>query len=444
MVATGGAIMVTAAWSGAEGAVVVETGGAQLSAVVRQLNIVRDEFIAELFEAMKKEIPGLNYDSRMLTLWRTSITENVIAGIHYLDRDPPESFLEAPVGALAYVRAAAARGTPLSALVRAHRIGHARFQQEAMQFASLLEPDERVPAIIELVNRCARFVDVLGDLLTVAYEQEHDRWVSRRSGLQQQWVSDVLAGTPIDLQRAEMVLGYRLDGVHIAAVLWADTTVASRDVVGLFDKAASLVAGELRAAGRSLMVPTDEREARVWFSPMPGRDAGIVDPTAVRATFESAGIPANLAFGRVEDGLDGFRASLKQAERAKAVALAGGGRPRDRVVCYREVASIAMMAGDMDELVRFVADALGDLAVDDERNQWLRDTLRQFLARNRSFVATAEAMMLHRNTIQYRVGQAMERCGHNFDDPDAVFAVQTALEVCRWMAPTVLSAQNAH
>ena len=77
-----------------------------------------------------------------------------------------------------------------------------------------------------------------------------------------------------------------------------------------------------------------------------------------------------------------------------------------------------------------------------ERCQWLRETLREFLARNRSYVATAEAMILHRNTIQYRVTQAMELCRQSFDDPDAVFKVQTALEVCRWMAPGVLRAAN--
>ena len=54
------------------------------------------------------------------------------------------------------------------------------------------------------------------------------------------------------------------------------------------------------------------------------------------------------------------------------------------------------------------------------------------------FVATAEAMILHRNTIQYRVAQAMELCGQSLDDPDAVFKVQTALEACWWMGPAVL------
>ncbi|GLC07932.1 hypothetical protein Mkiyose1384_28830 [Mycobacterium kiyosense] len=403
------------------------------------MDAIREDFIADLFESMQKQISGLDYDGRMLMMWRASLTESVVAGIHYLERDQAEPFLEAPAAALAYTRAAAQRGTPLSALVRAHRLVHARFLEQAMQFVALLDAAQRVPAIVELVNRCACVVDVVADQLIVAYEQEHDRWVSRRSGLQQQWVTDLLAGTPIDVQRAEMVLGYRLDGVQIAAVMWADTALTNRDVAALFDKAASLLAGELLAVGRSLMVPTDEREARLWFSPAPGR---VVQPTQARAAFESAGIEVRLAFGRVEHGLDGFRTSLRQAERAKAVALAGGDHPCDRVVCYGDIAPIALLASDPEELRRFVADVLGDLDVDDERNRWLRETLREFLLRNRSYVATAESMSLHRNTIQYRVGQAMERCGQDFDDPDAVLKVQLALEVCRWMGRVVLRAQK--
>jgi hypothetical protein len=38
------------------------------------------------------------------------------------------------------------------------------------------------------------------------------------------------------------------------------------------------------------------------------------------------------------------------------------------------------------------------------------------------------------------VAEAIQLCGQRFDDPDAVFKVQLALEVCRWMAPTVLAA----
>ncbi len=158
----------------------------------------------------------------------------------------------------------------------------------------------------------------------------------------------------------------------------------------------------------------------------------------MRAAFQAAGVPGGLAIGRVEDGQGGFRALLKQAERVKTVAFAGGGRGATRVVFYSEVAPIALMAGDLDELCSFVADTLGDLGHDDERTGWLRETLREYLSRNRDHVATADAMRLPPNIIQEAVARAGQMCGQRFGDPDATLRLQIALEACRWMAPAVL------
>lgn len=413
--------------------------GEAISVITRQMRLIRDDFIFELFNEMRTEIQGLNYDARMMDLWKASMTEGVVSAIHYLDRDTPADVLEAPAAALAYVRAAARRDVPLAPLVRSQRLGHARFMEVAMQQVSAVEPDARVPTITELVNRLSVFMDLVGDQVIVAYEREHDRWLSRRSGLLQHWVGDVLAGGPVDVRRAEKVLSYALDGTHLAVVLWVDAALATRDAVAIFDQVRSLVATELGVGEHSLMVPTDEREARLWFSV---ESARTPDLSRVRAEFDSAGIRAHIAYGRTGDGLSGFRSSLQQAELVKEVALAGNGGPGVRVVGYEDVAPVVLMATDVDELRHFVAEVLNELAIDDERNEWLRETLREFLARNRSYVAAAEAMILHRNTIQYRVTQAMELCGRSFDDPDVVFKVQTALEVCRWMAPGVLHAKR--
>jgi DNA-binding PucR family transcriptional regulator len=209
--------------------------------------------------------------------------------------------------------------------------------------------------------------------------------------------------------------------------------------VTLFDQAMALLATELGAVGGPLMVPTDEREARMWFA-VPANT--ILDAAPVRTALETSGLPVRLAVGDAEKGLDGFRRSLIQAERVKAVALAGTQRAA-QVILYSEVAPLALMAGDLDDLRRFVVRVLGELATDCDRNEWLRETLREFLARNRSYAATAEALFLHRNTIQYRVGQAMERCGHSLDDPEAMLNVQFALQVCHWLAPAVLKAPKS-
>jgi DNA-binding PucR family transcriptional regulator len=236
-------------------------------------------------------------------------------------------------------------------------------------------------------------------------------------------------------------LSYPLDGVHVAAVLWVDEAVPIRDVVAVFDRVRRVVGAEVGAANGTLMVPAQEREARLWFA-LDGSGKREIDRSRVRTAFESAGIRARLALGRVEHGQSGFRASLKQAERVKAVAFAGGDRSDSRVICYSEVAPIALMAGDLDELRCFVTDVLGDLGDDDERNGWLRETLREYLSRNRGNLATADAMRLPPNIIQEAVARAMKLCGQSFGDPDAMFRVQVALEACRWMAPAVLHMAN--
>lgn len=92
-----------------------EAGGGPISVIARHMQLIRDDFISELFDKMKAEIRGLDYDARMADLWRASITENFVTAVHYLDRDTPQSLVEAPAAALAYARAAAQRDIPLSA-----------------------------------------------------------------------------------------------------------------------------------------------------------------------------------------------------------------------------------------------------------------------------------------------------------------------------------------
>lgn len=408
----------------------------QMFLVARELDALRDELIAEVTWAVPAQIRALDHDARLADLLKASITENIVAGIHFLERGAQDDEAVAPPAAIVYARALGQQGdVPLSALIRAYRIGHARFLDAAIRYATALTAD-RSPVIIELVHQTARWIDRVCDQVGVAYEQERDRRVSSRSGLRQQWVSQILDGAPVEITRAEDALQYRFDGMHVAAVAWPELAVSTGEVATLFDQAMALLATELGAVGSPLMVPTDEREARMWFA-VPAN--AVLDAASLRKALEASDLRVRLAVGDAEKGLDGFRRSLQQAERVKAVALAGTQRA-ERVILYSEVAPLALMAGDLDGMRRFVVRVLGELATDCDRNEWLRETLREFLARNRSYAATAEALFLHRNTIQYRVAQAMERCGHSMDDPEAMLNVQFALQVCRWLAPAVLQA----
>ena len=79
---------------------------------------------------------------------------------------------------------------------------------------------------------------------------------------------------------------------------------------------------------------------------------------------------------------------------------------------------------------------LGGLAADDEHHARLRDTLLVFLQSGGSYKATAEQMMLHKNTVQYRIRKAEESLGRpaaeNRQD------VELALQASRWLGSAVL------
>jgi DNA-binding PucR family transcriptional regulator len=106
------------------------------------------------------------------------------------------------------------------------------------------------------------------------------------------------------------------------------------------------------------------------------------------------------------------------------------------VVTYGEVAPVAMMLGSADLLRAWVLSTLAGLATDDEHHARLRDTLLVFLQNAGSYKATAEQLVLHKNTVQYRIRKAEESLGQpvarNRHD------VELALRASHWLGPSVL------
>ncbi|TSD99715.1 PucR family transcriptional regulator [Skermania sp. ID1734] len=402
--------------------------------VAREMAGRRDALIGELVEMTRTRIDRLGFDWQLVKLLEASIAENIVSGLHYLANDTPLESVSAPTSAMSFARALAQRDVPLSALSRSYRIGHASFLDVALRrIAELPEPD-RAPATAAIIARSMRFVDKVVMHVEVAYEQERDRLMSSRGGLKQTWIAQILDGSNDDLDAAEQALGYRFAGIHVAAEIWLDQTVPTRNAPAVFDEVARLLAPRLGAVAVPLIVPTGERQARMWFSV---RDSRTIDGAALSAALEKRTKRARLAIGLPERGIDGFKRTITQADRVHLIATEGG-PSLPRVLTYQRFAPLAMLANDLDAVRSFVTATLGALAADDPRNEWLRETLRIFLRRERSYSATAEEMGRHRNTIQYRVQQAIELCAGDLDDPDHAFDVQIALYATRWLGAAAL------
>ena len=80
-------------------------------------------------------------------------------------------------------------------------------------------------------------------------------------------------------------------------------------------------------------------------------------------------------------------------------------------MAFSEVAPVAMMLGSPELLRAWVLSTLADLATDDEHHARLRDTLLAFLQSGGSYKSTAEQLVVHKNTVQYRIRRAEESLG---------------------------------
>jgi len=89
----------------------------------------------------------------------------------------------------------------------------------------------------------------------------------------------------------------------------------------------------------------------------------------------------------------------------------------------------------------WVLTTLAGLATDDEHHARLRDTLLTFLQSGGSYKAAAEQMMLHKNTVQYRIGKAEESLGRAAGENRR--DVELALRVSRLLGSSVLQPGTA-
>jgi DNA-binding PucR family transcriptional regulator len=76
------------------------------------------------------------------------------------------------------------------------------------------------------------------------------------------------------------------------------------------------------------------------------------------------------------------------------------------------------------------------LAADDEHHARLRETLLVFLHTGGSYKATAERLVLHKNTVQYRIRKAEESLGRPVSENR--HDVELALRASHWLGSSVL------
>ncbi len=422
--------------TGPEADDVAERAAARVADIAGSTSSQLDDVARMLQVELAESIPELRGDRLMLDLLYASVESNVKVFFHRAQYGLALDAVEAPRPAVEYARRLAQREISSNALLRAYRLGQRRVLDWVAGELGAVEPDARVSfAALQLLQDAAfAYIDRVSEQVVEEYETERERWLANRSTIRSATLAALLAGEETDVAAGERVLGYRLRQGHLGLVLWVEEPAASAGPLQRLGHLVTAIGHEVGSDAAPLFVPQDHSLGWAW---VPVQGGGSPDPDRLARVVREVGDDVRVAVGAVGAGLEGFRSTHRAALRAHQVAVVAADRAA-QVTAYDDagVRAAAVLAGDLPVARDLVASMLGDLARDDDTAARLRETLTVFLRENRSFVATAEKVHLHKNTVKYRVDKAVELRGRPIEDDR--FDLELALVACRWLGAAVL------
>ena len=414
-------------------------GDELLAAVAASLSGRLAEIAQDVTEHLAAVIEPLRGDTAIRGILRASVTENIAAVFHVYEHGVPVDSIEAPPAAVEYARRLAQRGVPAGALIRAYRVGHERFLQWCLD--ELARQGREVPLVVaaarRMVGLSSGYIDRVTEQVFTAYGHERERWLLTQAALRAGRVRALLEDRQVDLGTVEAELGYRLRQHHVGVIAWDPGPNPGGTALARLERLVMAVAQALACPGRPLLVARDEASVWAWL-PL-GRQTDLQWELVGKAV-DDADAGTRMAAGAPAAGVEGFRRSHHQARLAHELALTAG-PAGPRMTAFAQTGPVALLCTDLAATRAWVHSTLGALAIDAEPQARLRETARVFLAAGGSFTATAEQLMLHKNTVHYRIRKAEEIRGRPLQQ--SRLDVELALSACRWLGPAVLQSSPA-
>ncbi|MFC9556227.1 PucR family transcriptional regulator [Rhodococcus sp. NPDC056960] len=312
----------------------------------------------------------------------------------------------------------ARRGMELNDLLRAIRVGYAVLAAALLDAATRLIPPSESSA--ELRHISMLLFEVLDDFTGVAasaFIEEQSAWAAGVSAARLDLVTKIIAAGPIESAHAAQVLGYPLDGDHVALIAWSGPH-SSHDLRAVVDP----VLRHWGTPTATLVIPVGLQAIWAW---------GAVTPDPTRAL--SASLPTFgdtfVVAGQLGSGMEGFRKSHLEARAVERLVRLRVGHP-PTTTGHEHIALEVLLLADPEAAVQFASRLLGPLADDDSRMAGLRSTLSLYLDMDHSLAKVASAEHISKNTVTYRVQKALSLCtpaGGSTTD------LRAALRIYEWL-----------
>ena len=137
----------------------------------------------DVYEVILREIPQLREDRPVLALLGSSVDSNVDTCLQIMQHQIDLADVQAPTAAVEYARRLAQRGTPLTALLRAYRVGHACFADWLLRELARQADDAQMitAATLGMSKIVAGYIDQTSEEIVAAYTRERESWLRSSS-----------------------------------------------------------------------------------------------------------------------------------------------------------------------------------------------------------------------------------------------------------------------
>ena len=223
-----------------------------------------------------------------------------------------------------------------------------------------------------------RYVDWISQEVVVEYERERERWLEHRNSVRAVRVREVLDTTDVDLDAITSAISYLMRRIHLGLFLWLPEETTQGDELVRLERFLRELTESLQTQGSSLFVAADRVSGWGWIPLHPAAVPTVV--ADIRRFVAKHDDSPSIALGSPLPGVEGFRRSHGQAQRARKVAIAAGAGAASVTAADDPGLSAAALLGDsLDEARIWVREVLGPLSSNTENDARLRETLPFFL-----------------------------------------------------------------
>lgn len=374
-----------------------------------------EQWVDRVTQRIEVDNPGLAEDAVLGQLIRAAARTQWTAFLASITQ--PERDIPLLPSASEVATELARRGHQLAVLFRIYRVARRAIWDYITDVLSSVAPQsEESQFLIFFWNRASTWLDSVIEDSAAVFEAERDR--VRQGAAAQRLVAVralIEADASLNPREASAALGgHPLSGLNTAILVHATDMVR---VTELRDAAVELAA--LTGARNPLVVSPGGRDLWMWIA---SKTPPPTDRLAsLRRWLDERGFV--VAVGSPADGIDGFRLSHLEAQRAQRMAFASRRLPNP--LLFSEVETVAMLWQSPEDAARFVGRTLGPLAEDTEAMARLRQTARAAIE-SENLEKAAEALIVHSNTVRYRLGQIEKILGRSVNERSSDLALALA------------------